>query len=106
MDPKIGVVEAPEAMGRVRSARRAKEELMTGKKTHEQQLRVIEKREKTANAGEDFDAKADLQRNAQAREAHRKGDDLKPNPDTGNDDRAIVRGRNQESEHKKGSGRP
>ncbi|AIC26373.1 MULTISPECIES: hypothetical protein [Rhizobium] len=79
---------------------------MTGKKTHEQQLRVIEKREKTANAGEDFDAAADLQRNPQARQAHRKGGDLKPDPDTGNDDRAIMRGRNQESEHKKGRGRP
>ncbi|MBB2687397.1 MULTISPECIES: hypothetical protein [Rhizobium] len=79
---------------------------MTGKKTHEQQLRVIEKREKTANAGEDFDAAADLQRNPQARQAYRKGGDLKPDPDTGNDDRAIMRGRNQESEHKKGRGRP
>ncbi|MDK4733078.1 hypothetical protein [Rhizobium sp. CNPSo 3490] len=78
---------------------------MTGKKTHEQQLRVIEKREKTANAGEDFDAKADLQRNAQAKEAYRKGD-LKADPDPHNDDRVIMRGRNQESEHKKGSGRP
>ncbi|MBX5133853.1 hypothetical protein HJB79_14270 [Rhizobium lentis] len=78
---------------------------MTGKKTHEQQLRVIEKREKTANAGEDFDAKADLQRNAQAKEAYRKGD-LKADPDPRNDDRGIMRGRNQESEHKKGSGRP
>ncbi|MGG7578922.1 hypothetical protein [Rhizobium sp. Nf11,1] len=79
---------------------------MTGKKTHEQQLRVIEKREKTANAGKDFDAKADLQRNEQAKEADRKGNDLKADPEPRNDDRAIVRGRNQESEHKKGSGRP
>ncbi|MBY3595856.1 hypothetical protein J2J97_05805 [Rhizobium bangladeshense] len=79
---------------------------MAGRKTHEQQLRVIEKREKTANAGEDFDAKADLQRNEQAKEAVRKGSGLKADPDPGNDDRAMVRGRNQESEHKKGSGRP
>jgi hypothetical protein len=79
---------------------------MTGKKTHEQQLRVIEKREKTANADKDFDAAADLQRRAQARQAHGKGNDLKPDPDTGSDDRTIMRGRNQESEHKKGSGRP
>ncbi|PDT07387.1 MULTISPECIES: hypothetical protein [unclassified Rhizobium] len=78
---------------------------MTGKKTHEQQLRVIEKREKTANADKDFDAAADLQRNAQARQAHRKGNDLKPAPDAGSDDRTIMRGRNQESEHKKGGGR-
>ncbi|MBX4993743.1 hypothetical protein [Rhizobium binae] len=79
---------------------------MAGKKTHEQQLRVIEKREKSANAGEEFDARADLQRNEQAREAYRKRGDLKADPDTGNEDRAMVRGRNQESEHKKGSGRP
>ncbi|ANL64911.1 hypothetical protein AMC82_CH01220 [Rhizobium phaseoli] len=79
---------------------------MTGKKTHEQQLRVIEKREKTANADEDFDAAGDLQRNVPARQAHRKGNDLKPDPDAGNDDRSIMRGRNQESGHKKGSGRP
>ncbi|MBB4196141.1 hypothetical protein GGE45_006276 [Rhizobium aethiopicum] len=79
---------------------------MTGKKTHEQQLRVIEKREKTANAGKDFDAKADLQRNEQAKEAYGKGNDLKADSDPRNDDRAMVRGRNQESEHKKGSGRP
>ncbi|ANK90711.1 MULTISPECIES: hypothetical protein [Rhizobium] len=79
---------------------------MTGKKTHEQQLRVIEKREKTANAGKDFDAKADLQRNEQAKEAYRKGNDLKADPDPHNDDRAMMRGRNQESEHKKGGGRP
>ncbi|ACE90222.1 hypothetical protein AMC83_CH01204 [Rhizobium phaseoli] len=79
---------------------------MTGKKTHEQQLRVIEKREKTANADDGFDAEADLQRNAQAKEALRKGRDLKPDPDAGNDDRTITRGRNQESQHKKGSGRP
>ncbi|MBP2446865.1 hypothetical protein [Rhizobium leguminosarum] len=79
---------------------------MTGKKTHEQQLRVIEKREKTANADKDFDAAADLQRNEQAREAYRKGSGLKADPDTRNDDRNIARGLNQESEHKKGSGRP
>ncbi|OWV76271.1 hypothetical protein ATY77_06825 [Rhizobium sp. R634] len=79
---------------------------MAGKKTHEQQLRVMEKREKTANADESFDASADLHRNEQAREAHRKGSDLKAGPDTGNEDRNMVRGVNQESEHRKGSGRP
>ncbi|WP_176536303.1 hypothetical protein [Rhizobium sp. L9] len=41
----------------------------------------------------------------QAKEAYRKGD-LKADPDPRNDDRGIMRGRNQESEHKKGSGRP
>src|SRR5688572_19530012 len=54
-----------------------KENVMTGKKTHEQQLRIIEKREKTANADEAFDAAADLHRNEQAKEAYRKGSDLK-----------------------------
>ncbi|NKM72701.1 hypothetical protein [Rhizobium laguerreae] len=79
---------------------------MTGKKTHEQQLRIIEKREKTANADEAFDAAADLHRNEQAKEAYRKGRDLQTGTDSGNQDRSIVRGRNQESGHKKGSGRP
>jgi hypothetical protein len=79
---------------------------MTGKKTHEQQRRIIEKREKTANAGEAFDAAADLHRNEQAREAYRKGRDLKATPDTRSEDRNMVRGLNQESGHKKGSGHP
>jgi ABC-type transporter lipoprotein component MlaA len=79
---------------------------MTGKKTHEQQLRIIEKREKTANADEALDAAADLHRNEQAREAYRKGGDLKVTRDTRSEDRNMVRDLNQESGHKKGSGHP
>ncbi|AVA25159.1 hypothetical protein [Rhizobium sp. NXC24] len=75
---------------------------MTGKKTHEQQLRVIEKREKMANADKTFDPTADLHRNEQAREAFRKGGDLKATSDTGNKDRNMVRGVNQRSGHGKG----
>ncbi|MFL5012978.1 hypothetical protein [Rhizobium sp.] len=77
---------------------------MTGRKTHEQQLRVIEKREKTANADEAFDAAADLHRNEQAREAYRQGTNLKADPDLRSEDRHMVRGLNQESGHKRGSG--
>lgn len=74
---------------------------MTGKKTHEQQLRIIEKREKTANADEAFDAAADLHRNEQAKEVYRKGSDLKTGTDSGNEDRSIVRGRNRKADIKR-----
>lgn len=76
---------------------------MTGKKTHEQQLRVIEGRENTKNADENFDPRPDLERSREAREALRKGRDLDPektpSPDT--DDRSMTRGVNQESRHNK-----
>jgi len=79
---------------------------MQGKKTHQQQRNIIEKRENTANAGKDFDASADLHRSEAAREAFRRGDDLnmRAADRSMNDDPSIVRGRNQESEHRKGSG--
>jgi hypothetical protein len=41
------------------------------------------------NAGEGFDAAADLHRNEQAREAYRKGGDLKATPDS---ERGIIEG--------------
>jgi len=79
---------------------------MQGNKTHQQQRNIIEKRENTANADENFDARADLNRSEAAREAFRKGDNL--NMRTAEvsmtDDPSIVRGANQESEHHKGSG--
>jgi hypothetical protein len=73
---------------------------MTGRKTHEQQMRIIEKRE---NAGKDFDAEADLKRSAAEREALRKGSEIRSEaPDLVDpDDRNILRGRNQESVHHK-----
>lgn len=50
---------------------------MAGKKTHEQQLRVIEGRENTKNADESFDAEADLKMSKEQREARRKGQGLR-----------------------------
>jgi len=78
---------------------------MQSKKTHDQQMRIIEKRDNTANAGKDFDIDADLKRSDAAKEAMRKGQDLKARNSDKDDDLGIVRGVNQESEHRKGSGR-
>lgn len=78
---------------------------MQSNKTHDQQMRIIEKRENTANAGKDFDIAADLKRSEAAKEAFRKGQALKSRSSDGDDDPGIVRGVNQESEHRKGSGR-
>jgi len=78
---------------------------MQSNKTHDQQMRIIEKRENTANAGNDFDIAADLKRSEAAKEAFRKGQDLKSRSGDSDDDPGIVRGVNQESEHRKGSGR-
>ena len=80
---------------------------MQGNKTHQQERNIIEKRVNTANAGEDFDARADLDRSDAAREAFRKGDSLSIRAaelSMNEDDPSIVRGVNQESEHNKGSG--
>jgi hypothetical protein len=79
---------------------------MQSNKTHDQQMRIIEKRENTANGDRDFDIAADLKRPAAAKEAFRKGQDLQfHDAAEKNDDRAITGGINQESEHRKGSGR-
>lgn len=76
---------------------------MTGSKTHEQQVRIIEERENTKNAGKDFDAEAELKKSKQEREAYRKGSNLRT--DAPNlvdpDDRNMLRGEHQESEHHK-----
>lgn len=77
---------------------------MAGNKTHEQQMRIIEKRENTANAGKDFDTRGDLKRSPEARRAFRKGAGLKRPPEeemTDPDDRNILRGEHQESPHTK-----
>ncbi len=73
---------------------------MVGKKTHEQQLRIIEKREKTAGADKGFDAAGDLQKSTAERARQRP--EPSGNRDGQGDDRAMTRGRNQESEHHKG----
>lgn len=45
--------------------------MMAGPKTHEQQLRIIEKRENTANADDRFNAEAELKRSKEERDARR-----------------------------------
>jgi len=71
--------------------------------THDQQMRIAEKRENTANGGKHFDIDADLKRSDAAKEAMPKGQYLKFHS-SDNDDPGIVRAVNQESEHWKGSG--
>jgi len=76
---------------------------MAGPKTHEQQLRIIEKRENTSKAGDDFNAEEELKRSKQEREARRGGDKLRHESGelTDKDDRQMIRGENQESSHHK-----
>jgi hypothetical protein len=76
---------------------------MTGSKTHEQQLRIIEKREDTSNAGDDFNAEEELKRSKHEREAHRGGAKLRDEGVelTDKDDRSMIRGENHESQHHK-----
>jgi hypothetical protein len=78
---------------------------MAGHKTHEQQLRVIEKREDTSNAGDDFNAEEDLKRSKQEREARHDGTHLRDEGVelTDKDNRQMIRGENQESGHHKRS---
>lgn len=76
---------------------------MAGPKAHEQEQRIIEKREKTSNAGDDFNAEEKLKRSKQEREAHRGEDKLRDKGIelTDKDDRQMIRGENQESQHHK-----
>lgn len=79
---------------------------MAGKNTHEQQLRIIEKRVDTSNAGDDFDATEELRRSKEERQARQDGASLPRQRDlTDKDDRSMIRGENQESAHHKRSGR-
>jgi hypothetical protein len=77
---------------------------MPGRKTHEQQLRIFEKREDTSNGGDEFDVEAELKRSRQEREAHRGGAALRDEGVelTDPDDRQMIRGENQASTHHKG----
>jgi len=79
---------------------------MQGNKTHQQQRNIIEKRENTANADKSFDPAPDLHRSEAAKEAFRRGDNLNMRAAevSLHDDPSIIRGRNQESEHRKGKG--
>ncbi|ASY63654.1 hypothetical protein SJ05684_c22130 [Sinorhizobium sojae CCBAU 05684] len=79
---------------------------MVGRKTHEQQQRIIQGREDTSNAGKDFDAEAELKRSDALRRAQRKGRSLDTEHADAReeDDRSILRGENQESRHHKDSG--
>ena len=76
---------------------------MAGPKTHQQQLRIIEKRVNTENADDDFNAEADLKKSRQEREAERGGAKLRSGGVelSDSDDREMIRGVNQESEHHK-----
>ncbi len=76
---------------------------MAGPKTHQQQLRIIEKRENTENADADFDAEAELKKSRQEREAERGGAKLRSQDVelSDADDREMIRGVNQESRHHK-----
>jgi hypothetical protein len=78
---------------------------MQSNKTHDQQMRIIEKRENTANAGKEFDIDADLKRSDAAKEAMRRGQNLQSRNSDNDGDLGIVRGVSQESEHRKGTGR-
>lgn len=77
---------------------------MQSRKTHEQQVRIIEKREKTAGAHGDFDASADLKQSEGAKRAFQKGGEIHRQDEVQREDRSMVRGRDQESEHHKRRG--
>ena len=76
---------------------------MAGPKTHQQQLRIIEKRVNTENADDDFNAESDLKKSSQEREGESGGAMLRSGDVvlSDADDREMIRGVNQESEHHK-----
>ncbi len=79
---------------------------MQGNKTHQQQRNIIEGRENTTNGDPGFNIRADLNRSEAARDAYRRGEtlDMRAVEVSFQDDPAIIRGVNQASEHRKGSG--
>lgn len=77
---------------------------MQARKTHEQQLKIIEKREGTSNAGVDFDIDADLARRNAAKTARDSGDTLRPDVKNIGSDRGMMRGENKEGHHHTRSG--
>ncbi|APO79752.1 hypothetical protein AM571_PC02023 (plasmid) [Rhizobium etli 8C-3] len=77
---------------------------MAGKRTHEQELRIIEKRENTTNAGDDFDPSVDLKKSRAVRARERGSPTPQKPAEIQGEDRAILRGVNQESKHHKPKG--
>lgn len=76
---------------------------MAGRKTHDQQLRIIEERVNTKNANKDFNAEEELKRSKPERDAYRGGAKLRGETEefTDANDRQMMRGESQESEHHK-----
>lgn len=72
---------------------------MVGRKTHEQQQRIINRQEVTKGGGSRFPAEEDLKASKGLRDAKADAGGLKaPAKDLADpDDRNILRGRNQES---------
>ena len=81
-----------------------KEQIIQSKKTHAQHLRIVEKQDVTSNAGPGFDPKGDLARNKAAKSALLEGTALCAGLKDLTSDRGIIRGVNQESNHRKRSG--
>jgi hypothetical protein len=77
---------------------------MQSRKTHDQQMRIIEKRDNTANGGKDLDVEADLKRSGAAKAAMRKGQGIKTHSASEDDD-GMTLGNLQESAHHKRVGR-
>ncbi|MBZ9916971.1 MULTISPECIES: hypothetical protein [unclassified Mesorhizobium] len=76
---------------------------MTGKKTHEQQVQIIEERVNTKNADKNFNAEDELKRSKRERTARQQGQSLRGGDVdlVDADDREMLRGSNQESRHHK-----
>lgn len=77
---------------------------MQARKTHAQQLKIIEKSEVTGNAGRDFDLKSDLARNPSAKAAQAGIAHIRTGVRGLNDNRELIRGQSQEGPHHKRSG--
>jgi hypothetical protein len=77
---------------------------MVGKKAHEQQRRIIEKRVDTSNAGKEFDPRPDLER-AKRGLAPVSQRSTKTVSDPARPDDLVHRGHHQESSHNKHGGR-
>jgi hypothetical protein len=78
---------------------------MAGRKTHEQQLRIIEKQVDTSNAGDDFDPRPDLKRAERGQPPIPETTSKTASDPDEPDDRGHLRGMNQESAHHKRTGR-
>jgi hypothetical protein len=74
---------------------------MVGKKSREQQLRIIEKRVNTKDAGKDFDPRPDLERQERGLPPIPEATAKTASDPSGPDDRSMPRGLNQQSEHHK-----